>query len=218
MIRLNIGCGPNMFPGWVNLDRVDMNGYLEQLRSAPDIEGWPEYQQRIAHNARLGSVTCAVHDIRQGLPQYADSSVDAVYLGQIVEHLQPIIELPRLLAECWRVLKPGGKIRITTPDLDLLLDAYRNGRMDDFAIEQPAFYMTVTPDAQLSYLMFGACGPHCTMENYEGHMSCIGKRHAAALLTAIGFADISFERKSDIFAEAVDCGMSHSWAAEAIKP
>lgn len=218
MIKLNIGCAANMFPGWINLDKVDMNSYLEQLRSAPDIEGWPEYQQRIAHHARLDSVTCAVHDIRNGLPQYEDGSVDAIYLGQIIEHWNPIRETPRILDELWRKLRPGGLLCITTPDLDMLLAAYREGRMLDFAEEQPAFYTTVTPDAQLSFLMFGATGPACTTENYEGHFMCYGRVAMAALLAAIGFTDISFERKSDVFADCVDCGMTHSFRVEARKP
>jgi SAM-dependent methyltransferase len=217
-LKLNIGCGPNMFPGWINLDRVDMSGYLETLRSAPDIEGWPEYQQRIAHNARLNTVACEVHDIRTGLPQYEDGSVDAIYLGQIIEHWNPIREVPALLDCFWKKLRPGGSLCITTPDLDLLIDAYKEGRMLDFALEQPAFYTTVTPDAQLSFLLFGATGPNCTIENYEGHFMAYGKKAMAALLTAIGLVDISFERKSDIFRDCVDCGMSHSMRVEARRP
>lgn len=218
MIKLNIGCATNMFPGWVNLDRIDMSGYLEMLRSAPDIEGWPEYQQRIAHNARINAVTCEVHDIRQGLPQYEDGSVDAIYLGQIIEHWNPVREAPRLLDCLWHKLRSGGLLCITTPDLDILLDAYHNGEMMRFAEEQPNFYASVTPDAQLSFLMFGATGPDCTIENYEGHFMCYGRHAMAALLTAIGFTDISFERKSDIFSDTVDCGMTHSMRVEARKP
>lgn len=218
MIKLNIGCGPNMFAGWVNLDRVDMSGYLELLRSAPDIEGWPEYQQRIAHNARLDAVTCAVWDIRHGLPQYEDGSVDAIYFGQAVEHFNPVREVPAILDCFWHKLRSGGSLCMTTPDLDLLLDAYAKGEMLRFAEEQPAFYTTVTPDAQLSFLMFGATGPSCTSENYEGHFHVYGKAAMAALLTAIGFTDISFERKSSIFDDCVDCGLSHSMRVEARKP
>jgi len=207
-----------MFPGWTNLDKIDMSGYLETLRHSGDISTWPEHQQKMADHARNGAVSCSVLDMRYDLHRFADSSIDAIYLGQVVEHMQPIVELPRLLGECWRMLKPGGKVRITTPDLDVLLNAYWEGKMDDFAHEQPEFYMQVTPDAQLSYIMFGACGPACTTENYEGHMACLGKRHAKALLEVIGFTDVTFDAKSDVFAECVDAGMSHSWAAEATKP
>lgn len=217
MIRLNIGCATNMFPGWVNSDMVDMSSYLQTLRNAGDIDTWPEHQKKIAAHARDGRVSCVVHDIRNGLP-YADGTVDAIYLGQIIEHWNPVHETPRFLSDCWRVLKSGGRIRITTPDLDRLLEAYMAGEMDRFKDEQPEFYMKVTPDAQLSFLMFGATGPNCTRDNYEGHFMCYGMRAMSSLLEAIGFIDVIFDEKSDIFAECVDVGESHSMFVEAVKP
>jgi len=218
VIRLNIGCGPNMFPGWINSDRIDMSSYLDTLRHAGDIDTWPEHQKLIAAHARDGRVSCIVRDIRDGLGEYADGTVDAIYLGQIIEHWNPVYETPRFLGDMWRALRSGGRIRITTPDLDKLLTAYNCGQMDKFQAEQPEFYMTVTPDAQLSFLMFGATGPNCTRDNYEGHFMCYGRRAMRALLEAVGFYWVDFETKSDIFAECVDVGESHSMFVEAVKP
>lgn len=218
MIRLNIGCGPNMFPGWINSDRIDMSSYLNTIRTSGDIGTWPEHQRKIAAHARNGQVSCVVRDIRDGLGEYTDGTVDAIYLGQIIEHWNPVYEAPRFLSECWRVLKPGGLVRITTPDLDILFGAYLSHEMDKFKDEQPEFFMTVTPDAQLSFLMFGATGPNCTRDNYEGHFHCYGRPSMSALLDAIGFDDVCFSVKSEIFAECVDVGESHSMFVEAVKP
>lgn len=217
-MKLNIGSGPNMFPGWSNLDRVDMSGYLAMLRATTDLTGWPEAQQQMAEHCKRGDVTCQVKDLREGFAEYADGSIDAIYFGQVIEHMNVLRETVAFLGECWRMLKPGGRIRITTPDLDVLLLAYHEGRMDEFAEEQPAFYTTVPPDSQLSFLMFGAAGPECTRENYEGHFHLYGQRSMRGMLEAIGFRDVTFDRKSPVFAECVDYGMSHSMGVEAVKP
>jgi predicted SAM-dependent methyltransferase len=54
------------------------------------------------------------------LPQFADNSVDEVYASHVLEHLGFREDLPRALQEIARVLKPGGMLRISVPDLDVL--------------------------------------------------------------------------------------------------
>lgn len=65
------------------------------------------------------------HDLRRGLP-YADGSFEAVYSAHFMEHLAPA-EARRLLAECQRVLKPGGVIRVVVPDLEQMARWYLDG-------------------------------------------------------------------------------------------
>lgn len=48
---------------------------------------------------------------------------DYVYFEHLIEHLD-FIHGERLIQECYRVLKPGGKIRISTPDLNFLIELY----------------------------------------------------------------------------------------------
>jgi predicted SAM-dependent methyltransferase len=62
------------------------------------------------------------HDLRQGLP-FADGACDAVYHSHVLEHLRPE-EAQQLLAECHRVLKPGGTLRIAVPDLEGIARQY----------------------------------------------------------------------------------------------
>jgi ubiquinone/menaquinone biosynthesis C-methylase UbiE len=49
---------------------------------------------------------------------YADGSFDAAWLGETLEHVQDVIAL---LEEIHRVLKPGGRLIVTTPDHGRLL-------------------------------------------------------------------------------------------------
>lgn len=220
MIRLNIGSGPNLFPGWINYDRVDQAGYVENIRRAPSFQGWPQHQIDLAIKVREQEVETRVRDLREGFPMHPDGSVDAIYLGQVIEHLNILTEVPKLLAECYRMLRVGGMVRITTPDLELLISHYNRNRMDEFASEQPAFYKNAWKGAQLCFLMFGASGPDCTWDNYEGHFFIFDRESMYGCLTEAGFNVTSISREptlTDVFADVVDQGMSHSLAAEAMK-
>lgn len=75
-------------------------------------------------NVDLESVDPQVlkHDIRQGLP-FDDDTFDVVYHSHVLEHLAPE-DGERLIAECYRVLKPGGVLRIVVPDLEQIARLY----------------------------------------------------------------------------------------------
>jgi predicted SAM-dependent methyltransferase len=217
-MKINLCCGPNMFPGWLNVDGADMEReYLRHLRDAPDGFVWPEPQRELAAWVKSGKpLDFMVHDVRKGLP-WPDSSVDAIYIGQAIEHFNRRTEAPKLLKECLRVLKRGGAIKLTTPDLDQLVRTYltcERGGMNEWATEQPAFYWGAHPADQLSYLMFGATGPDCTQEHYEGHFHLYTYHSLRELLHEVGFAHSAHDWPHKVR----DCGMSHSFAIEAVKP
>ena len=55
---------------------------------------------------------------------FGDGELDYIYSEHMIEHItHPQTEA--MVRECFRVLKPGGKIRLATPDLAALLDLYR---------------------------------------------------------------------------------------------
>jgi hypothetical protein len=61
-------------------------------------------------------------DARRGLP-FAGGVVDACYASHVLEHMD-CDQGSRLLAECFRVLKPGGIARIVIPDLEVIARLY----------------------------------------------------------------------------------------------
>lgn len=225
MIKLNICCGPNIFPftGWINYDHQDFGGYLEEISKYTNLDGIPDHQKNLVNFIKQNKVDLRLHDIRKQFIQHTSNSVDLIYIGQAIEHINPIYEAPQFINECYRMLKPNGLIRLTTPDLDLLINAYLSGEMNKFTNEQPEFYKHADPSAQLSYLMYGASGPNCTWNNYEGHMHLYTQKSMTALLSKVGFKEINFyyesgKSKNDIMAkECVDAGLSHSFIVEAIK-
>ena len=62
------------------------------------------------------------HDLNNGLP-FESESLDVVYHSHVLEHLDPGGG-HALLLECFRVLKPGGILRIVVPDLERIADLY----------------------------------------------------------------------------------------------
>lgn len=100
MIKLNLGCQVHYFDGWVNQDIV---GY------DPNIPA---------------DLVC---DAAQ-LP-YEDNSVDFIYAGHLVEHYYPNT-LGAAIAEWNRVLKPGGRLVITTPDCGAVFRDYAAGKLN----------------------------------------------------------------------------------------
>jgi predicted SAM-dependent methyltransferase len=50
---------------------------------------------------------------------FPDASLDHVFSEHVIEHM-PLDQGRAMLAECHRVLRPGGRIRIATPDLRFL--------------------------------------------------------------------------------------------------
>jgi predicted SAM-dependent methyltransferase len=63
-----------------------------------------------------------IHNILKGLP-YPDNYFDAIYHSHFLEHLSKS-DAHGFTVECFRVLKPGGIIRIVVPDLENIAREY----------------------------------------------------------------------------------------------
>ena len=64
----------------------------------------------------------AAVDVIDGLP-FSDGSFDAVYCSHMLEHLEARQGLA-LLAQMYRVLRPGGTVRVAVPDLETIAREY----------------------------------------------------------------------------------------------
>jgi predicted SAM-dependent methyltransferase len=62
------------------------------------------------------------HDLSRGVP-LEDASCDVVYHAHLLEHLRRPDAL-NFMGECRRVLKPGGILRVATPDLERMARLY----------------------------------------------------------------------------------------------
>lgn len=93
--KLHIGCGKHILAGWLNTD-----SYLQDP-----------------------SLPVCLLDASKRFP-FADGTFAYVFSEHMIEH----VSYPagrHMLSECLRVLEPGGVLRVSTPDLDFLLDLRR---------------------------------------------------------------------------------------------
>lgn len=65
-----------------------------------------------------------VVDVTKGLP-FENSTVDGIFSEHFIEHLS-LDEACFFLRECRRVLKPGGVVRLATPDLEEIINFYNS--------------------------------------------------------------------------------------------
>ncbi len=133
-----------------------------------------------------------VADIREGLP-LADESIDyAVSVHALPEFSYP--ELDGVLRELWRVLVPGGVLRLALPDLGKGIDAYERG---------DAAYFQVDPEEVGS--LGGRFVVHMLWYGYS--RTLFTADFAAELLAKAGFAEVtecSFGRTGSEFAGIVE--------------
>jgi len=108
-MRLNLGCGHVQPEHWVNVDgsnRAWLASHLPRIDRALVRAGLlqeTDFTSRTVWANLLKSFT------------WADASVDAIYMGEILEHFTKS-EGEHVLRECRRILKPGGRIRIRVPN------------------------------------------------------------------------------------------------------
>jgi len=86
-VRVNLGCGPHYAAGWTNLDVIRLGEIQPDIIVEP-MGPWP----------------------------FEDGTVDQFYAGHVLEHI-PWGDVPVLMAEVCRVLRPGGQFLSVGPDV-----------------------------------------------------------------------------------------------------
>ena len=116
---VHVGCGFTAGDAWVNFDasptlRIERIPLVGKTISRLFGDGEP-----FPRSARYG-------DIVKGLPLEEGSSA-AIFASHVLEHLS-LDDMRTGLKECYRVLAPGGRIRIIVPDLEARARRYLQAR------------------------------------------------------------------------------------------
>jgi SAM-dependent methyltransferase len=114
---VQFGCGHCAPPGWLNFD-ASPTLLLERL---------PLVGRLVRRNAARFPANVRYGDVVRGLP-LPDGSCAALYGCHVLEHLA-LADGRKALANCLRLLRPGGILRVVVPDLEnavrIYLDAQR---------------------------------------------------------------------------------------------
>jgi 2-polyprenyl-3-methyl-5-hydroxy-6-metoxy-1,4-benzoquinol methylase len=86
---------------------------LKPLRQQHELHG-VDISEPLIKDACANGFAAKVHDLMQGPLPYADGTFDIVFSGETIEHQ---VDTDWLLREFNRVLKPGGQIVLTFPNI-----------------------------------------------------------------------------------------------------
>lgn len=131
-VKVNLGCGLAVTDGWVNIDG-SLNALVSTLpqmfhRLAYRMTGASRYYSEDEYCRLLRDHYFIHHDLAHNIP-IADGVADFVYSSHFLEHLFRK-DGENLLRESFRVLKPGGTVRVVVPDLAYALSLYAAGEKD----------------------------------------------------------------------------------------
>jgi predicted SAM-dependent methyltransferase len=118
-------------------------------------------------------------DIEKSLP-FPNGALDAIYGSEVIEHI-PREKVRPFLQEAYRVLRPGGVLRLTTPDLKAICRIYL-GSHDKTTLDE---HKTTWTEPEFS--------PHywinATFRNW-GHQWIWDFESLAELLNSVGFKQV----------------------------
>lgn len=120
-------------------------------------------------------------DVTRRFP-FPDASFDLVFSEHMIEHV-PFADARHMLAECRRIMRPGGGIRIATPDLAKITGLYSSP-----ASAEAAAYLAWS---RARHSISGPGGDRCHVINSlfygHGHRFLYDEETLAAVLLEAGF-------------------------------
>jgi hypothetical protein len=164
-LKLHLGCFDRPIEGWLNTD-VTPHIWVARVPLLAEVLGragrlTPERLEQ--HRAGVFRQVRYL-DVSRRFP-LADRSVRAIFSSHMLEHLSYDVAR-HCLRESWRLLAPGGVVRVVVPDLDNMIERYDPDRADGWV-----------------YSMFEAR----QKQDRNRHRWMYNERSLAAVLRDVGF-------------------------------
>jgi predicted SAM-dependent methyltransferase len=187
-LKVHLGCGPDIRPGWVNIDMA--------LRPPHDFDP-------AAHAGTL----LVSYDLRQGLPLDGQSCA-LIYSSHFFEHLE-YRNGAALLRDCYRVLKPGGVLRLCMPNYRACFEAYLQHDCDFFRLVD---YGLAEPETR-------TLGDYMTYSLYQfGEHKCFyDEERFQVILSKIGFSVVTTSTFTPEFDIDSELRRKYSYYIQAVK-
>ena len=97
------------------LDAVPLKIVKDRNAKVLDIGGYSVFEEMFKNRYQLAEVqTFQTDDLNRDQLPFRDNSFDLIILGEVIEHLY---DPDQVLRECYRILRSGGALLITTPNL-----------------------------------------------------------------------------------------------------
>ena len=128
-VKVNIGSGYIGLRDWINYD----NSIVARAAKFPFIIKLLVKLKFLPEKFSTNWPPIKIHDCRKKMP-LRDYSVDFIYTGHFLEHLYRH-ETIKVLRDCYRVLKRGGRIRISVPDVSKLIGLYYKNEEAKLALD-----------------------------------------------------------------------------------
>jgi len=163
--KINIGCGPKGIKGWLNFGL------------------FPSFRIPYGLVFKKNSIYYLNYDLSAGLP-LKNNSIKHIYNSHFIEHLD-LKEGIEFFKEVYRVLKPGGIIRTSCPDLEKYAQKYIERDLSFFKnkqIKEFCFYKEAHTPGEIFIAK--------AYDNINCHRWFYDKESLTHLLKKTGFKDI----------------------------
>lgn len=117
--KVNLGCGPVQPGDWINVDGSNRAWLANRF--------WPVDKMLVKFGILPKTAFgphVTIHNLFKRLP-FPDNSIYCIYAGEVWEHFE-YPDTVRLTSDCFRVLKPGGILRLCVPDGATFWQSYLN--------------------------------------------------------------------------------------------
>jgi predicted SAM-dependent methyltransferase len=170
------------------------------------------------------SDTTACLDVTERFP-FADHTFTAILAEHVIEHFT-YLDGKAMMAECFRTLKPGGILRLSTPNIRFYTGLFEPENMEklkeSYVIPHQKAWVPFADEARATFVL------NNLVRNWR-HLFVYDFETVAALLKSVGFTDISLKEigESDhpdligvdrLFRDAGDFERLSNMVLEAAKP
>ena len=196
-VNLNIGAGDYVIDGFKSLDFYSEHYY-------------PNKQKFL--NERVE------YDLRNDSIPYEDGVVDNIYISHVIEHIETV-HVENFIKDAFRVLSPGGVLRIAGPDGKFLFNVsqFRNGywQWRNVSFSNKNRYTTDWDDIdQYDFLIRELSTPNCRFYNNKLAGKGLDKGH----LKGLSYGDLKATLREGLALRAAHPGDHiNIWDFESLK-
>jgi len=180
--NLNIGSSSVHLDGFVNMEYD--KAYWDKAEEHASLLQWgTRINDRATRNKPddFGDALCL---------HYADNTFDLVRSSHVMEHL-PSTKIHRALSEQYRVLRPGGWVRVIVPALDILIHRWVNKERYEAFWDKTKSDPGLYKESERGVPFDSADEALISIIHLNGHhTNSFTERSLTDILTRVGFVDV----------------------------